>query len=275
MSEGDTIRRAARTLGHALTGSTVRAVSGHAPRLRSAGVERLTGQTVQTVEARGKHLLIRFAPMGLTLHTHLMVSGSWHLYRPGQPWRKPARRASAVIEVDDWLAVCFAAPVCELLTSRQITAHPVLASLGPDATAEGTDLEEARCRLDARGGWSIGDALLDQRVLAGVGNVYKCEVLFMHGVDPWVGVGELAGPTRDALLATAVRLLKANASPDAGPRTTTGLPSPSGQHGRLFVYGRARRPCRRCGTAIRVARQGRQARLTYWCPRCQPRSVQR
>ena len=265
MPEGDTIHRSARSLGRALTGATVSAVSGAARGLSSAGVDRLVGQTVEDVRARGKHLLIAFAPSGLTLHTHLMMSGSWHLYRHGQPWQKPRGRASVVVEVPAWVAVCFSAPVCELLSPRQLAAHPSLARLGPDAVDEATDLREARRRLDARNEWTAGDALLDQRVLAGVGNVFKCEVLFLHGVDPWTRVGDLSAATRDGVLATAERLLKANAAPGAGARTTTGAAG-----GRLFVYGRARQPCRRCGTPVRVARQGSQARLTYWCPRCQP-----
>lgn len=271
MPEGDTIHRSARTLGRALTGAVVSAVWGSAPALQAAGAQRLAGQTVEAVQARGKHLLLRFAPSGLSVHTHLMMSGSWHLYRPGQAWQKPARRASVVVEVPDWIAVCFSAPVCELLTGDQLAAHPILASLGPDAVGAATDLAHARRRLDARSAWTVGEALLDQRVLAGVGNVYKCEVLFVHGVDPWARVGDLPGATRDALLATAEQLLKRNAGPDSGPRTTTGMAHAPGPGGRLFVYGRGRRPCRRCGTPIRVARQGAQARLTYWCPRCQLR----
>lgn len=270
MPEGDTIHRSARTLGRALTGATVSAASGAGRGLPSARVERLAGQTVEDVRARGKHLLIRFAPSGLTLHTHLMMSGSWHLYRHGQPWQKPRRRASVVVEVPAWVAVCFSAPVCELLTPGQLTANPSLARLGPDAVDEAADLREARRRLDARSDWTAADALLDQRVLAGVGNVFKCEVLFLHGLDPWARVGDLSAATRDGLLATAERLLKANAAPGAGARTTTGTAG-----GRLFVYGRARQPCRRCGTPVRVARQGSQARLTYWCPGCQPPARER
>lgn len=268
MPEGDTIHRSAQNLARVLSGRVVNAASGRG-RL-SVGLERVVGQVVEGVEARGKHLLMEFSPSRLILHTHLMMAGSWHLYRSGESWRKPRRQATVVLDVPDWVAVCFSAGVCELLTSAQVAVHPSLASLGPDAVAEGTDLEEARRRLDARADWTIGEALLDQRVLAGVGNIFKCEVLFLHGVDPWSRVGDLPGPTRDALLATAEHLLKVNAESGSVRRTTTGTPSAPGPGGRLAVYGRARRACRRCAFPVRVARQGSQARLTYWCPRCQP-----
>lgn len=263
MPEGDTIHRSARTLGRALTGGTVEAVQEG--RRRIAGAGDLVGQTVEAVDARGKHLLMRFAPSGLTLHTHMMMSGSWHLYRPGQPWRKPPGRVTVVLEVSDWVAVCFSAPVCELLDASAVAGHPGLARLGPDAVQAGTDLAEARRRLDERAGWTAAEALLDQQVLAGVGNIFGCEVLFLHGVNPWTRVHALPAATRDGLLATAERLLKANAD-SPGRRTTT----EPGTGGRLHVYGRARRPCMRCATPVRVARHGPRSRLTYWCPVCQP-----
>lgn len=269
MPEGDTIHRSARTLDRALTGAVVTRAHGRASALPAVSTERLVGQRVEAVEARGKHLLIWFAPDGLALHTHLAMSGSWHLYRPGQRWARPSPQSSVVLEVPTWTAVCFSAAVCELLTARQVDRHRVLSRLGPDALDDATDLAEARRRLDARGDWTVAEALVDQRVLAGVGNVYKCEVLFLRRVHPWARVAALASHERDALLATAERLLKANVAPGAVRRTTTGPPGtvPAGQQ--LFVYGRARQPCRRCHAAIRVARQGRQARVTYWCPGCQ------
>ncbi|HVM18528.1 MAG TPA: zinc finger domain-containing protein, partial [Egibacteraceae bacterium] len=152
------------------------------------------------------------------------------------------------------------------LSRAQLERDPSVAALGPDALDEETDLSEAGRRLQQRGDWTIGEALLDQRVLAGVGNVYKSEVLFIHRVDPWTPVAEVPGEVRDQLLATAERLLKDNVRDGAVARTTT---PPGTSTGRLFVYGRARRPCARCATPIRRARQGEQARLTYWCPRCQ------
>lgn len=266
MPEGDTIHRTAARLRAALVGGRVERAESRARRVADLGTGRLVGQTVEAVESRGKHLLVWFAPSGLALHTHLGMHGTWHVYRPGQPLRKPAERAAIVLGVADRAAVCFAAPVCELLTSAQVAAHPRLAALGPDALAApqagGADLAEARRRLDARADWTAGEALLDQRVLAGVGNVFKCEVLFACGVDPWARVADLDEAARDGLLATSERMLRANVAPGVVRRTTSAGP-------RLSVYGRARQPCPRCHTPVRVARQGDQARITYWCPRCQ------
>ena len=283
MPEGDTIFRTARTLRRALCGEEITAAETRVPQLRRLGVRRLIGQTVEDVESRGKHLLMWFAPSGLALHTHMMLQGSWHTYRPGERWRKPERLAKVVLTTPSATAVCFNAPVVELLARSQVERHAALAALGPDALDPTADLAEARRRLDADLDRPIGVALLDQRVLAGVGNVYRCEVLFLHGVDPWAPVGAVPPATRDDLLATAERLLKANVGPSSAPRVTTaaarGTYAPShayptaapAQRGpRHYVYGRARRPCLRCGTPVRLERQGDQARLTYWCPRCQP-----
>ena len=266
MPEGDTIYKSARTLGTALEGAVVTSFAARGPGIAGIGVKRLVGETVTLVEARGKHLLIWFSPSDLALHTHMRMTGSWHLYRAGERWRKGRHLARAVIDVENWTAVCFSAPVCELLSRAAVARHPSMASLGPDALDERTDLEEARRRLDARGDMSIAEALLDQRVLAGVGNVYKCEVLFLHGVDPWTKVADVAEETRTELLATAERLLKRNVEPGATMRTTTAEDSVTG---RFFVYGRARRPCARCATPIARARQGAASRPTYWCRRCQ------
>jgi len=270
MPEGDTIYRAARTLRQTLAGREVTRFDTTVPELRAVGLQRLLGETVDNVQSRGKHLLHWFQPSGLTLHTHMRMTGSWHLYRAGERWRKPQRQARVVLGVEGWTAVCFSAPVVELLSGAQVARHPSLASLGPDALAAQVDLAEARRRLDARGDWTIAEALLDQRVLAGVGNVYKCEVLFLHATDPWLRVAEVSPHTRDALLATAVRLLRANVAVGSSPvRTTTGGGRGRPNADRLNVYGRAGRACPRCNTPVRVAAQGAQARLTYWCPGCQ------
>lgn len=270
MPEGDTIHRAARTLRAALVGKAITAVETRVPQVRALGPDRLVGQTVRDVEARGKHLLHWFDPSGLALHTHMRMTGSWHVYRHGERWRKPRHLATISLKVPDLVAVCFTAPVCELLGPAQVERHPAMARLGPDALDEVTDLAEARRRLDARAAVPVGVALLDQGVLAGVGNIYRTEVLFIHGVDPWTPVGALTGEQRDALLATAERLLKANVAPGSGARITTApTGSPRGGGDRVHVYGKGGRPCPRCGTPISVGRQGELARLTYWCPRCQ------
>ena len=272
MPEGDTIFRAARTLRGALDGAAVTGVRTQVAQITRLGPKRLVGQTVSAIEARGKHLLITFEPSQMVLHTHLGMSGSWHLYRAGQRWRKGAHLARFILDAQAdgsaWTAVCFLPSTCELLSAQQVATHPILTTLGPDALDADVDMAEARRRIDADPDRAIGEALLDQRVLAGVGNVYKNEVLFIHGVHPWARVGDLPDSTRDALLETSRRLLNINVAPDARGRITTGAPVGSVTD-RFYVYGKARRPCRRCGTPIAAGRQGDLARPTYWCPRCQ------
>lgn len=267
MPEGDTIFRTAATLRRAVGGAEVTAASANVRSVRDLGVDRLVGQRIGEIEPRGKHLLCWFEPSGLALHTHMMMSGSWHLYRPGERWRKPARFAKVTLSTGDWDAVCFSAPVVALLSAEQVARHPALTQLGPDALDDGVDLTEAGVRFAALADKTVGEALLDQRVLAGVGNVYRCEVLFLHRLDPWTPVGQLDATTRAEVLATAARLLKENVASGSPRRVTTGRWD--GRGDRLHVYGRARRPCPRCATPIAVARQGSQARVTYWCRRCQ------
>lgn len=269
MPEGDTVHRSAAALRLALRDRRVTAFDTTVPQVRSRAPGRLVGGTVADVEARGKHLLHWFAPGDLALRTHMRMSGSWHLYRRGERWRKPSRLPRVVIEVPGWTAVCLSAPVVELLGRAEVERHAGLAALGPDAVAPGTDLAEARRRLDARAEWPVAEALLDQRVLAGVGNVYKSEVLFVCAVDPWTPVDSVDPATRDSLLATAERLLKANAGTVSPARVATGARPRGRSSGRLHVYGRAGRPCPRCRSRVRVARQGDPPRLTYWCARCQ------
>jgi endonuclease-8 len=260
MPEGDTIHRTARNLATALAGRPV--VRFETPRLQ--GVSPPPGTRVDAVEARGKHLLVRFAD-GLVLHTHLQMSGSWHLYRAGQPWRRPVRQARVVLEVGGGtVAVCFNAPVVEMLTQRA-TGAAGLGALGPDLSAHDPDLDEVLRRLGRLGPTTeVGVALLDQRVAAGIGNVYKSEVCFACGVNPFAPMDAVDAEAGRALYATAARFLRANLT---SPRrqTVTGAPP-----GTLAVYGRAGRPCRRCGTLVRARRQGDHARVTYWCPTCQP-----
>jgi endonuclease-8 len=255
MPEGDTIHRTAATLRRVLAGQELTAF--RAPRLRPP--LPVAGTLVERVEARGKHLLIRFAD-GRTLHTHMRMNGSWHTYRPGERWRRSPGSARAVLETAEGVAVCFAAPVVELLDDRELARHPQLSRLGPDLCAPGADLDVALARLGSMDpATEIGVALLDQRVACGVGNVYKSEVLFACRVDPFAVVGSLDGPTRRELFAIAADLLRRNL--EGGPRRTV----PEG----LAVYDRTGRPCRRCGTTIVSRRQGEDARTTWWCPTCQ------
>ncbi|MFB3818917.1 MAG: DNA-formamidopyrimidine glycosylase family protein [Candidatus Methylomirabilales bacterium] len=263
MPEGDTIWKTARTLRGVLRGRPVTRFSSPDPRVAAAARRlALVGQTVADVAPIGKHLLVHFSG-GAALHTHLGMHGSWHTYRLGTPWRKSPRAARAVIETAEVLAVCFGAPLVELLSAAEAAAHPGLRALGPDLLAADVDAAAARAGLRAHDQVEIGVALLDQTALAGIGNVYKSEILFLERVDPFVRVAALEDGTLDRLIATAVRVMRLNLGP--GTRHTRPRLSPEP----LWVYGRAGQPCRRCGAPVQRARQGEQRRSTYWCPRCQ------
>ncbi len=266
MPEGDTLARTAAGLRPYLVGRTVTAARARVP---GPQVGRLVGARVDSVDAVGKNLLIRFGN-GLELRTHLQMNGSWHRYAPGERWRRPASRARLVIEVPGAVAVCFDAPVVELFEARAEPIHPALARLGPDVLADDFDAAEARRRLrePRRATLTIAEALLDQRAVAGIGNVYKNEVLWIERVDPFVPLADLEDATLDRLLASVRRLMLENVGPSAGPeRVTTGRDLAA--TGPLWVYGRRARPCRRCGTAIESRRHGDPPRVTYWCPDCQ------
>lgn len=267
MPEGDTIFRTAEVLRAALVGRRVTAARARPqPGMRRVpDLSRLLGATVTTVEARGKNLLIAF-DSGLTLRSHLRMRGSWHRYRPGDRWRLPVHRASAVLETAESVAVAFDTPVVELLTDADLRRSRPLTTLGPDLLGAEFDADEGLRRLRDRDGEELGNALLDQRAVAGIGNVYKSEVAFIERLDPWAPVARFSDDELRAALATARRLLQANTG--SFLRITTGSRM-SGQS--LWVYGRAGRPCRRCGTRIEQRRQGELARQTFWCPRCQPR----
>ena len=261
MPEGDTLAKAAARLRPALVGHAL--TRFEAPRLR--GPAPALGTGISGVEARGKHLLVHFAD-GLTLRTHLRMSGSWHIYRERESWKKPAYLARAVVGADSgWLGVCFQAPVVE--TYRRGGAEPrVLAQLGPDlclpASLDDTVLDEVVARshrLDTTG-VTLGEALLDQQVAAGIGNVYKSEACFACGLDPTAQLDAFDDAARRRVWGVAARQLQANL--DRARRRT----HPAG----LAVYGRRGLPCHRCGTPVRMDRHGDLQRSTYWCPRCQP-----
>jgi endonuclease-8 len=270
MPEGDTLRRTADGLRPFLVGRRVLAASARPPGPRA---ELLVGTTVDAVEAIGKNLIVRF-DAGLELRTHLGMHGSWHRYRPGEAWRRAASRARLVLEVPGAVAVCFDAPTVELLERRAESVHPPLATLGPDLLDSAFDPAEAlaRLRAPARAGRPIAEVLLDQRALAGIGNVYKSETLFVEGVDPFAPVAALGDQTLDRIVATARRLLLANADRRTSGRRRTTDPRTirRGPSGALWVYGRSGRPCRRCATLVASRRHGDLPRTTYWCPRCQP-----
>jgi endonuclease-8 len=267
--EGDTLVRTAAGLRPHLVGRMVTAARVRPPGPRA---DRIVGTTIEAVETQGKHLLIRF-DSGLELRSHLGMHGSWHRYAPGERWRRAPGRARLVLEVPGAVAVCFDAPDLELFEVRAAPFVPVLASLGPDLSAETFDSDEALARLamSTPESLTIAEALLDQKVMAGAGNVFKSEILFIDRVDPFAPVGSLDRETLVLLIATARRLLVANRT--TVRRTTTGG-ARAAAGSLLWVYGRTGRPCRRCGTLIESVTHGRLPRRTYWCRTCQAPAAQ-
>jgi len=248
---------------------------------RLADDHPVVGRQVESVAARGKHLLMAFSG-DLTLHTHMRMNGSWHIYRVGERWQRPARDMRVVVGTSDFVAVGFNVPVAELLTTRQLARHRDLSAIGPDLLAgdKGTEVPDATpgavgdviSRMRARNREAIADVLLNQRVVAGIGNVLKSETLFVAGIDPFRSAASLTDDDLARLVVVARDLLRANVmtraqtlSPAIGRRTTRSL-DPSAT---LWVYGRGGKPCRRCGMRIESSKTGVDARLTYWCPRCQ------
>ena len=274
MPEGDTLFRAARTLHRALAGKpVVRFETVLAQLSRVDDDAPIAGRTVERVRSHGKHLLIEFSG-DLVLRTHFRMAGSWHVYRPGERWQRPRSAMRVVVETADFQAVGFDVPVAEFRTGRELARDPAVARLGPDVLGAAFDEDEAVRRLRERGGLGIGDALLDQWALAGIGNVFKNEVCFVERVQPFMSVSALDGATLLRLVRTARRFLGMNVLESSGGRmvTSTGLRrttrrgDPSAQ---LWVYGRAGQPCRVCGAPIAREKRGPDARSTYFCPRCQ------
>jgi len=273
MPEGDTIFRAARTLHKALASQEVTRFESVFPAVnRIAEDHPIVGRTVESVVSRGKHLLLTFSG-DLILHTHMRMNGSWHIYRPGERWQRPAGEMRVLVGTERMLAVGFNVPVAELLTASGLARHPQLRSLGSDLTDPAFDRAEVLTRLRAQGSAAIGDALLNQRVVAGIGNVLKSEILFVAGVNPFTPTASLGDETANRVIDVALKLMTANVrdstqtlAPGIG-RRTTGSMNP---HAALWVYGRGGQPCRRCGTAIQSRKTGVDARITFWCRHCQP-----
>ena len=283
MPEGDTIFRAAATLHRVLAGKHVTRFESVYPALTHVADDHpIVGRTIESVSARGKHLLIAFSG-DLTLRTHMRMNGSWHIYPAGARWQRPPREMRVLVGTHDAVAVAFNVPIAELLTARALARHHQLRALGPNLLsdaggsraprAETFDRQEAMRRLRARGRDAIGDALLNQRVVAGIGNVFKSEILFLAGIDPFTPVSSLGDAELNRVIDIAREQLAANVmsvsqtlSPAIGRRTTRSLDPRE----KLWVYGRGGRKCRRCGTTIQSQKTGLDARLTYWCPACQP-----
>jgi endonuclease-8 len=256
MPEGDTILSAARRVGAALVGQPIVEIETPQPRhALDRWPERLGGRAVRAVDARGKHLFIRFDG-DLTLHSHLRMTGQWGVYRRGERWRRSPHRAWLVIRTEEHEVVEFDGPVLELMTDSRTRFDRRMAALGPDVLAE--ELDESRFLAllravdDSR---TIGEALLDQRVLAGMGNMWKAEGCFLAGIDPWRRVRDVTDAEALAIVRELRPLMQASAE---GRRP-----------GRRWVYDRAGLPCRRCATPIAARGQGDDNRTAYWCPECQ------
>jgi endonuclease-8 len=279
MPEGDTIYRAARALQKAIGGKVVTGFeTGLATLARVNDDAPLVGRTVERVESRGKWCLIYFSG-DLILVTHMLMSGSWHLYRRGEKWWMGRAKMRVVIRTADWEAVAFNVPIAEFHTTRSLERSSQVPKLGPDILSEEFTVEGGAARLAAYGlenpEAEIGVVLLNQRVLAGLGNVYKSEVAFAAGVNPFRAMRTITQPEIEKMVEVAKRYMKANVA-DASP---TGIVTYSGnrrtthamnREERLWVYRRQGQECRRCGVAVRMRKQGVQARSTYWCPVCQP-----
>ena len=258
MPEGDVVWQTARRLHQALAGRTLTRSDFRVPRLATAD---LAGDDVLETVSRGKHLLTR-TKNGLTIHTHLRMDGNWRIRPAAEPLRD-SHQIRLVLANDDWRAIGVQLGVVELIRTSE--ESQVIGHLGPDLLGPDWDCAEAVRRLAAEPDRPIGEALLDQRNLAGIGNVYKAELLFLRGVNPWQRVGSVSD--LGAMADLARRLLDANK--ERHGHITTGNWHRGQEH---WVYGRRGRPCRRCGTPVRSRDQGdgQQDRITYWCPSCQP-----
>jgi endonuclease-8 len=276
MPEGDTIFRTARSMGRALAGKAITGFRSTYPLLTRFNDDTpLAGQFVDSVESRGKWLLIHFSGGG-TLATHMLMSGSWHIYRPGERWQRPASQMRIVLENSDYQTVGFQVPVAHMHTAQSLARDKRIPQPGSDILSADFDPDAAATRLLACSSEEIGDVLLHQAVLAGVGNVFKSEVCFVEKVNPFCKVAALNEAQISALIRTARKLVSANVLEDSGnmivtyrgqQRRTT---HQSGPQDSLWVYGRRGAPCRRCGDPIRQRIQGPDARVTFWCQTCQP-----
>jgi endonuclease-8 len=255
--EGDTIHHAARRIRAVLEQRVPEEIRTPQPRHRAdRWPERLAGRAVRAVDAHGKHLFLRFDG-NLTLHSHLRMSGSWSVHREGERWQRSQRRAWLVLRAAGFEVVQFDGPVLELMADHRTRSDPRLAALGPDVLGEDFDRDTFLRRLRADDPTRpIGDALLDQRTVAGIGNLWKSEACFAAGIDPWRPLADVRDEEALAVVAFAREHMPQSARDGFIARPSS-------------VYRRAGRPCPRCGTPIRQKGQWEDNRLTFWCPACQ------
>ncbi len=257
MPEGDTIHHAALRIRAVLAGRVPEEILTPHPRHQlDRWPQRLAGSAVRSVDAYGKHLFVRF-DCGLTLHSHLRMTGSWHIQRQGERWRRARRRAWLVLRCGGWEVIEFDGPVLELVRDARTRSDPRLRALGPDVLGADFDTTIFLARLRAEEPRRpIGDALLDQRTVAGIGNVWKAECCFAARIDPWRALADVSDEEALALVGFAREQMPASARDGFSARPRN-------------VYKRAGQPCVRCGTLIRSRGQGDDNRVTYWCPSCQ------
>ncbi|MEM6330920.1 MAG: DNA-formamidopyrimidine glycosylase family protein [Planctomycetota bacterium] len=267
MPEGDTLYRIAHRLRPVLAGQTIAAASAWRPRRGPAiDAASLVGRGVESVEAVGKHLLIAFDDQRV-LHSHLGMTGSWHAYPVAAAWKKPPGRAAIVLTTATHSVVNFSPKQLELVSSSRLRGASHLRRLGPDLMLPGVDLGAVLKRLRVHNAAPIGEAVMNQTIAAGIGNVYKSESLFLAKLNPWRRVGSIDDRTLLAYLQATHELMRQNRG--AGMRTTR-----LGSGPRKWVYGRRGDACLVCSEVIQMRRQGDQGRSTYWCPRCQPPAAQ-
>ena len=274
MPEGDSIFRAARSLHRVLAGHTVTKFETAYAHLDRVNVDTpITGRVIERCESAGKHLLIVFSG-DLILRTHMRMNGSWHLYRHGERWWRGPQAMRVRIDTTDWVAVAFDVPVAEFVTAKQLETRDPVAQLGPDLLGREFDRDEAIRRIIVSAARPIAMTLLDQRIVAGIGNVYKSEVLFLAGVHPDEPSSAVSLPILERMMDIARGLLQDNVVDGTSPRIQTYRNlrqlNPASEHDEsLWVYGRKGKPCRKCGTPIESKKMGLDARTTYWCPTCQ------
>jgi endonuclease-8 len=265
MPEGDTIYRTAATLRPAMEGARIDRAQ---VRDRQFEPEHLAGATVTSVEARGKHLLMHLGHGG-AIHSHMGMTGSWHIYRRGEPWQKPVHFAGLQLDlsqtpVGNLDVICFSPKQLELLTADQLRRHVHLSNLGPDLLSPAFDVFAAVARFRARNPMPLGEAVMNQTIVSGIGNVYKSDLLFLMGFDPFAPVEKFSDDELAALIEKTRQIMGKNLT--GAPRQTRFR----GDGRRLWAYGRSGEECFKCGAIIQLRRQGEAGRTTCWCPVCQP-----